>query len=256
MFEETKYCAELSKKLLLEMLSDGYSSKSIDHHISYIYNSLTKFCTERFEGEYSIQAGKDYMTLIQMKNLSKDQTALNKNSVERLNHALNGDFHWRPGNQQLKPYATSCYDSIIADYERYLIRTGKTNTNVRNHIHSLSRFFVYIESIGIMDIFKIKVDHVYERFIAANNKQGFHKTMKMFFSYAYKYGLTENDISRWIPTVPGHKPVPSVYTLSEIGTILGSINRNTLIGKRNYCIILLAAKLGIRSCDITVFMAE
>ena len=145
---------------------------------------------------------------------------------------------------------SSCYDSIIAEYEIYLMRTGKTKTNIRHHIHSVSRFFAHMESIGIVDICKIKPDHVHERFILANDKSGFHKTMKMFFRYAYKYGLNENDISRSIPSVPRHKPVPSVYTVEEIEAILGSIDRNTYTGKRNYCIILMASKLGVRSCDI------
>ena len=250
MFEETKYCAELSERLVSEMLSDGYSPKSVDHHVRHIYNSLTKFCSERFEGEYSVQAGKAFIAMIQMKNLSKDQYVLYQNTVERLNHALNGDFHWRPVHQQLKHYASSCYDSIIAEYETYLIRTGKTNTNVRHHIHSVSRFFAHMESLGIVDISKIKADHVHERFIAANDKSGFHKTMKMFFHYAYKYELIENDIRRWIPSVPRHKPVPSIYTVEEIDAILSSIDRNTCIGKRNYCVVLIAAKLGVRSCDI------
>ncbi len=190
------------------------------------------------------------MMIIQMKKLSKDQTALYRNSIERLNHALSGNFHWRPEKQNLKPYESSCYDSIISLYESYLFQTGKTNTNVRHHIHSVARFLAHMESIGIVDISMIKADYVHERFKAANDKSGFHKTIKMFFRYAYKYGLIENDISCWIPSISRHKPVPTVYTLEEIENILSSIDRITCIGKRNYCIILIAAKLGIRSCDI------
>ena len=62
----------------------------------------------------------------------------------------------------------------------------------------------------------IKAEYIHERFTAANDKAGFHKSMKMFFRYACKYGLIENDISLWIPSVPRCKPVPSVYTVEEI----------------------------------------
>lgn len=250
MFKETKYCDELSERLIEEMLSDGYSPKSVDHNVRHIYDSLTKFCTERFGGEYSIEAGKAFMDITRARNMSKDQTVLYQNTVERLNHALKGDFHWRPSYQPFKPYASSCYDSIIARYETYLIQTGKTNTNVRHHIHSVARFFAHMESIGIVDISRIKAEHIHERFIAANDKPGFHKAMRMFFRYAYKYELIEDDISCWVPSVTRHKPVPSVYTVEETEAILSSIDRNTCIGKRNYCIVLIAAKLGVRSCDI------
>ena len=42
----------------------------------------------------------------------------------------------------------------------------------------------------------------------------------------------------------------SVYSADEINTILESIDRTTNTGKRNYCIVLIAARLGLRSCEI------
>lgn len=35
--EETKKCAGLSEKMLKEMCSDGYSHKSVDHHVKQTY---------------------------------------------------------------------------------------------------------------------------------------------------------------------------------------------------------------------------
>lgn len=248
--EKAKPCAELSEQVLNEMFSDGYSPESVEHHVRPIYNRLAKYCEEHFEGMYSVNAGEAFIRMIQSKKQSKEQTDLNRNSIERLDHALNGDFHWRPVKSKLKPYATSCYDAIITGYEAYLIQTGKTITNTRHHVHLIAGFLGFMESAGIASLSMIKAEHIYERFIAVNDKSGFRKAMKMFFQYACRYGLIESDISRWIPPVPRHRPVPSVYTETEIEKILNSIDRTTSLGKRNYCIILMAAKLGIRSCDI------
>ncbi len=190
------------------------------------------------------------------KNQPKEQTDLNRNSIERLNHALDGDFHWRPAKSKLKPYAASCYDAVVARYEAYLIQTGKTITNTRRHIHLIADFLSHMESAGITSLPMIKAGHIHERFAAANDKAGFRKAVKMFFRYACKYGLVENDNSRWIPTVPRHRPIPSVYTKDEIERILDSIDRTTSLGKRNYCMILIAARLGIRSCDIAGLKLE
>lgn len=254
--EKAKPCSELSKKVLNEMCSDGYSAKSVEHHVRPIYNRLAGYCEEHFEGMYSVDAGKAFIQMVQRKKQSKEQTDLNRNSIERLDHALDGDFHWRPAKSKLKPYASSCYDAAIARYEAYLIQTGKTITNTRHHIHLISGFLAYMESIGISSLPMIKAEHIHERFIAANDKAGFRKAVKMFFRYACRYGLIENDISHWIPSVPRHKPVPSVYTKDEVEKILGSIDRTTSLGKRNYCIILIAARLGIRSCDIAGLKLE
>lgn len=254
--EKAKPCSELSEKVLNEMCSDGYSAKSVEHHVRPIYNRLAGYCEEYFEGMYSVDAGKAFIQMIQRKKQSKEQTDLNRNSVERLDHALDGDFHWRPAKSKLRPYASSCYDAAVARYEAYLIQTGKTITNTRRHIHLIAGFLAYMESIGISSLPMIKAEHIHERFIAANDKAGFRKAVKMFFRYACRYGLIGNDISHWIPSVPRHKPVPSVYTKDEVEKILGSIDRTTSLGKRNYCIILMAARLGIRSCDIAGLKLE
>ncbi|MCI6581292.1 MAG: tyrosine-type recombinase/integrase [Oscillospiraceae bacterium] len=254
--EETNNCAELAEKILEQMCLDGYSRKNVYSHIKSIYNKLVKYCDAYFEGRYSVKAGESFMVVTQMKNQSKQHTDLVRNSIKRLDHALTGDFHWRPTKVRLKPYATSCYDEIVRRYETYLIQTGKTITNTRHHIHLIARFLSHMESIGITDLSMIKAENVHERFIAANDKEGFHKSMKIFFRYACKYGLIENDISLWIPSAPRRKPVPSVYTVEEIERILSVIDRSTDLGKRNYCIVLMAAKLGIRSCDIAALKID
>ena len=104
--EKVKPCTELSEKVLNEMYSVGYSPKSVNHHVRPIYNRLARYCEEHFEGMYSVEAGEAFIRMVQRKNQSKEQTDLNRNSIERLNHALDGDFHWRPAKSKLKPY---CY---------------------------------------------------------------------------------------------------------------------------------------------------
>ncbi len=44
--------------------------------------------------------------------------------------------------------------------------------------------------------------------------------------------------------------LPTFFTTEEINKILNSVDRNNPIGKRNYAIILIAAKTGLRSSDI------
>jgi len=250
MLERKENCAELTEAMLSAIRSDNYSHKSVDNHVRYVYNALARFCNEHFDGDYSVEAGEAFMTMIWVKELSKDYTSFCQNSVERLNHALTGDFHWRPIKHKKKAYASSCFDSIIGEYESYLVRTGKTKTNVRRHVHLVARFLAHLESNGITDIRTIRADNVHEGFKVAVDKCGFHKVLKAFFRYAYKYSIIGQDISCWIPTASRHKPIPTVYTVEETYKILSSIDRSTCIGKRNYCIILMAARLGMRACDI------
>ena len=149
-----------------------------------------------------------------------------------------------------------CIYKIISNYEEYLLQTGKTITNVRHHIHLISKFFANMEEIGITDISEMSVDHIRKRLVESRDKSNFSKSIKMFFRYAYKYGLIENNVCQWIPSPQRRKPLPSVYTVEEVEKIVHSVDRASSIGKRNFCIILLAARLGIRSCDITALKLD
>lgn len=171
MLEERKKCAELTEKVLSAMITDNYSRKEVDNYIRYVYRTLTKYCDDHFEGEYLVKAGEAFMRMIYERKMSKEQTSLYKISVERLNHALIGDFHWRPEKHKKKPYASSCFGEIIVGYENYIVQTGKTETNIRHHIHLVARFLEYIESTGVTNIASITVDVIYNYFIATRDKQ-------------------------------------------------------------------------------------
>ena len=50
--------------------------------------------------------------------------------------------------------------------------------------------------------------------------------------------------------------IPSFYTKTEIGKILGCVDRQTKIGKRDYAVLILAIQLGIRAGDIRQLKLE
>ena len=76
--------------------------------------------------------------------------------------------------------------------------------------------------------------------------------MRSFFRYLYNLNLTATDLSIAIPRDHYKKQprLPSVYSKEEVKAILGTADRSTCIGKRNYAIFLLAVRLGLRASDI------
>lgn len=68
--------------------------------------------------------------------------------------------------------------------------------------------------------------------------------------YAYAYKLITVNLSLIVPGMLHHTSVPTVYSPEEIEILLESIDRQTELGKRNYAMILIAARLGLRACDI------
>lgn len=77
--------------------------------------------------------------------------------------------------------------------------------------------------------------------------------LRVFLKYLYDTGRFKFDVSRKIPRYRrvGQPKIPSTYSKKEIIRLIDSIDRSTPTGKRNYAIILLAAKYGLRASDIS-----
>ena len=76
--------------------------------------------------------------------------------------------------------------------------------------------------------------------------------IKVFLHYLYENGYTREDLSLALKAykMPKAEKVISYYTPEEIQQVEQSIDRSTNTGKRDYAIILLASRLGLRSGDI------
>jgi len=76
--------------------------------------------------------------------------------------------------------------------------------------------------------------------------------MRLFCRYLYSYKLVGSDIEYVIGRIslPKREKLPSVYTPAEIKQIEAAIDRSCPVGKRDYAMLLLSTRLGLRSSDI------
>ncbi len=77
--------------------------------------------------------------------------------------------------------------------------------------------------------------------------------IRNFLRYLYDEGKTQKDLSLVVPRDNYKKQprLPSTYTKVEVRTIIESIDRSTSTGKRDYAILMLAVRLGLRASDIS-----
>lgn len=79
------------------------------------------------------------------------------------------------------------------------------------------------------------------------------QALRSFMRYVFKKGLSPMDHSLRMPRYRAIKQpkIPSTYTRGEVERLILSVDRSRPVGKRNYAIILLAARLGLRASDIS-----
>jgi integrase len=76
--------------------------------------------------------------------------------------------------------------------------------------------------------------------------------LRSFLRFAVETGLACGATADAVPAVPSRRQarVPSVWDRGDVARILDAVDRGNPCGKRDYAIILLAARLGLRSIDV------
>ena len=76
--------------------------------------------------------------------------------------------------------------------------------------------------------------------------------IRAFLRFLYSTEILQEDMSEHLPSVKTHKKtqIPSVWTNDELSKLTNAIDRGNPSGKRDYAMILLAARLGLRCIDI------
>lgn len=78
-------------------------------------------------------------------------------------------------------------------------------------------------------------------------------TLRLFFRFLYERNLISENIAAGLKNIRKrhYEKIISFYSEEEIAQIEATIDRHTKNGKRNYAMILLASRLGLRASDVT-----
>ena len=92
--------------------------------------------------------------------------------------------------------------------------------------------------------------HIYDAFIWTLSKEGFCEKIPFFLNYLHSQHILDKNYSTLVPRYATPPILPTVYTNEEMECLLNAVNKSTLIGKRDYAILMIASRLGLRASDI------
>ena len=100
------------------------------------------------------------------------------------------------------------------------------------------------------DIDRFLLSHAHHR--TAKAAQLMVSAMRSFLRFLFRYGETKCDLSTAVPTIAAWRlsDVPKYIKPEEIESLLESCDRTTSVGRRNYSILLLIARLGLRAGEV------
>ena len=149
--------------------------------------------------------------------------------------------------------------SVPEGYLKQMELRGRRKNTVLSHRKFLLRFTDFLDSIGIEGFEYLTPDAVNQfiKVILCNYSNSvameYYGILRRFLLYLALSGNTKEDLSLKLVPVKRSSTsarIPTTLTMEQIESILSSVDRESPQGKRDYAVLMIAVKLGIRTCDI------
>lgn len=77
-------------------------------------------------------------------------------------------------------------------------------------------------------------------------------TLRSYFRYLRTLGVTRVDLEQAVPAVPNWAmtAIPRAIEPEHVCAILAACDRNTIVGRRDYAVLMLLSRLGLRGSEI------
>jgi len=149
------------------------------------------------------------------------------------------------------------YKAVVGEFLVSQKESGKNSVTILSYERTLKRFTNYLYSIGVETFSDMNPTHI-TSFLTdsindiVRNLSAMLCHLRVLFRYLYLNGYNKDDLSLFIPksnVLLKRMHIPTTWTREDVNKILSCIDVANPVGKRDYAMILLVARLGIRVSD-------
>ncbi|MCL4767133.1 MAG: tyrosine-type recombinase/integrase [Hyphomicrobiaceae bacterium] len=157
------------------------------------------------------------------------------------------------------------HDQIFAEFADYLRRErGLAPKSIVRHLPTIRRFLHEVCLAGADDLGKIRQEDVI-RYIERHAQDWSPKTGKVmcwsvraFLRYLHHMGLHPASLADCVPSMRRWKlaTLPTYLSGAQVQKALDGCDRTTVMGRRDYAILMLLAKLGLRADEVATLTLD
>lgn len=253
---------ELVVKVLLELKRLNYSSNTISSYRAF-YNRFITFVKEKDDNCFSEELGRIFLEEKYNCTINYYTETMPKSLryVIRMIRVL-GDFQlhgvvYRRIVKKLAYVKPPQFEKELKEYENECEDNEYSRRGLRSRMQRLYFFIDYLDGRNIQNVDEINGQIIsdYVNTICANHEKSMASiltTLRVFLKFLYLKEYTKEDLSLKVPKQNKYyyPPVPSVWKKEDVVHMLENIDRGNPTGKRDYAILLLVSRLGIRVGDI------
>lgn len=248
---------DLATHLRMLLESESYSQTTVKD-MDFILNSFASYMDKNGLDVYSPEIGERLIQYCEVElkvcasRVSRARVIVRK--LNRLNQGLDGrEALW--GDKTSPIVLPADFEKILSAYISYCRRKGDKQTTLHYKQWICSRFLKNLSSSGCEKAEDISGDMVQSAFLQLKFSR-YWERIGPFLRFLFEKGYTKLNYSMLIQHRKRNSPYPTVYSVDEITTVESSIDRATPAGIRNYAIIMLLSRYGIRSSDIAALSFE
>ena len=256
------YLPDLISGLEQELLRLGYTKGSMTFYRRR-WNQLMAYAEDRGECYYTEQLGMDFLKEffgITQEDFSRTLPQAETQEIRVVRMVGDFQLHHAVLRRYLKHkeiLTTPFFVDIRSRFRSSCEKKGYSQVTTEHYVKQSSYLMDYLAAQGMDDFTAVTLDTVnaYIRTLAGFSYKTVEQhicSLRAFFRFLNQEGIMPDDLAAKMPMVKARKQtaIPSVWTQEELKQLVRAIDRGSPKGKRDYAIILIACRLGLRCTDI------
>lgn len=256
------YLPDLISGLEKELLRLGYTKGSMTFYRRR-WNQLMAYAEDLGECYYTEQLGMDFLKEffgITQEDFSRTLPQAETQEIRVIRMVGDFQLHHAVLRRYLKHkeiLTNPFFVDIRSRFQIFCEKKSYSRVTTEHYVKQSSYLMDYLAAQGMDDFTAVTLNTVnaYIRTLAGFTYKTVEQhicSLRAFFRFLYQEGIVPDDLAAKMPMVKARKQaaIPSVWTHEELKQLIGAIDRGSPKGRRDYAIILIACRLGLRCTDI------
>ena len=244
----TPSIVDLKQGLLAMLQAKSYTERTLTNYRRTL-SILESYMYDSSIDTYTPVVGTAFITdYLSKHNLGISRQKAIATMVNRLNDYYNGTDYAVQRKQEIVLLPGS-YEGLLKSYLSYCSKNGNKEGTIVAKRFFCSRFLKYLSDLGCHKLSEWTSSYICKACLKVQNKDAW-AVIRMFLKFLNLSDLVVADYSTLVPHYKKPTIIPVTYSVNEVHRFETAIDKTTATGKRDYAMLLLATRLGMRSGDI------
>lgn len=244
---------ELTERCIKYFQRQCYTRNRITVYKSLWRNGIIRYMSQKGIESYSPSVGAEFVSTCHFHGTIRPQEREKIRSIQVLDDMLKLGYIRK---RCFTPVFHALDGEVGAEMEKlitHLTNLRRSMVTIKDYRLYLSEFLMHLNERNVKHVPAITEKDILT-FVSSHptNKVNIVSALRVLFRFWREEHIVDDRFEELFDTYKTHKPerIPSYFTANEVMRIEQSVSRNSANGKRNYAMLLLASRLGLRASDI------